>query len=116
MAYGPPAKKQKTQNNEAAELSRSNGSDVVFYRSFVCVARMAVLPLGDEQIVSGEQIVWCANGTNKFFDEQIVWYLSVWRDDFSQTICPSRWTSRRQYDIRELTKDDADGNDDATKQ
>ena len=64
----------------------------------------------DGQIVSDEQIFWCANGTNKFFDEQIVWYLSVWKDDFSlgdlpvetkydinshqtnkcQTICPSR--------------------------
>ena len=32
-------------------------------------------------------------------DEQVVWYLSVWKDDFSQTICPSRRTSRRQYDI-----------------
>ena len=45
------------------------------------------------------QIVWCANGTNEFLDENIVWYLSVWRDDFSKTICPSRLTSRLQYDI-----------------
>ena len=48
----------------------------------------------DGQIVSGERIVWCANGTNQFFDEQIVWYLAVWKDDFSKTICPSRRTSR----------------------
>ena len=39
------------------------------------------------QIVSDEQIiVWWANGTNKFFDEQTVWYLAVWKDDFSKTI------------------------------
>ena len=51
-------------------------------------------------IVSDEQIiVWWANGTNKFFDEQTVWYLAVWKDDFSKTICLSRRTSRRQYDI-----------------
>ena len=53
----------------------------------------------DGQMVSDEQIVWCANGRNKFFDEQIVWYLAVWKDDFSQMICRSRRTSRRQYDI-----------------
>ena len=53
----------------------------------------------DGQIISDEQIVSCENGTNKFFDEQIVWYLAVWKDDFSQTICLSRRTSRRQYDI-----------------
>ena len=35
----------------------------------------------------------------QIFDGQIVWYLAVWKDDFSQTICPSRRTSRRQYDI-----------------
>ena len=35
---------------------------------------MAVFTLEDEQIVSGKQIVWCANGTNNIFDEQIVWY------------------------------------------
>ncbi|XP_068682638.1 lethal(3)malignant brain tumor-like protein 4 isoform X1 [Montipora foliosa] len=29
MAYGPPAKKQKTQNNEASELSRSNENMVI---------------------------------------------------------------------------------------
>ena len=40
--------------------------------------------------LSDEQIVWCANGTNKCFDDQIVWYLVVWKDDFSKTICPSR--------------------------
>ena len=40
-----------------------------------------------------------AKGTKKFFDEQIVSYLSVWKDDFSQMICPSRRTSRRQYNI-----------------
>ena len=51
----------------------------------------------DWQIVSDEQIVWCENGTNKFFGEQIVSYLTVWKHDFSQTICPSRRTSRRQY-------------------
>ena len=55
--------------------------------------------LEDEQIVSEEQIVWCAKETNEFFDEQIVWYLTVWKDDFSKTICPSRRTSRRQYVI-----------------
>ena len=32
----------------------------------------------DGQIVSDEQIVRCENGTNKFFDEQFVWYLAVW--------------------------------------
>ena len=51
------------------------------------------------QIVSDEQIIWCTNGTNKFFDEQTIWYLAVWKDDFSKTIYPSRRTSRRQYDI-----------------
>ena len=45
------------------------------------------------------QIIWYANGTNKFFDEHIFWYLSVWKDDFSKTICPSSWTRRQQYDI-----------------
>ena len=50
---------------------------------------MAVSTLEDEQncldgqIVSDEQIVGCANGTNKFFEKQIVWYLAVWEDDFS---------------------------------
>ena len=53
----------------------------------------------DGLIVSDGQIVWCENGTNKFFDEQIVWYLAVWKDVFSQTIFPSRRTSQRQYDI-----------------
>ena len=47
----------------------------------------------DEQIVI-VRLMW--KRTNKFFDEQIVWYLAVWKDDFSQTICPSRRTSRRQ--------------------
>ena len=45
------------------------------------------------------EIVWTdkssqTNGTNIFFDEQIVWYLVVWKDD-----CPSRRTSRRQCEI-----------------
>ena len=53
----------------------------------------------DGQVVSDEQIVWCENGTNKFFDEQVVWNLAVWKDDFLKTICPLRRTSRRQYDL-----------------
>ena len=36
-------------------------------------------------------------GQTKFFDEQIIWYLSVWKDNFSKTICPPRWRSRKQY-------------------
>ena len=53
----------------------------------------------DGQIVLDEQIVWCENGTNNFFDRQIIWYLAVWKDGFLKTICLSRWTSQRQYDL-----------------
>ena len=60
---------------------------------------MAVFTLEDGQIVLEEQIVWCENGTNKFFDGQIVWYLAVWQDGFLKTICPLRWTSQWQYDL-----------------
>lgn len=54
----------------------------------------------DGQIVSDKQIFWCENRTNKFLDEQIIWYLSIWIDDFSKRICPSRQTSQQQYDIK----------------
>lgn len=54
----------------------------------------------DRQIVSDKQIFWCENRTNKFLDEQIIWYLSIWIDDFSKRICPSRQTSQQQYDIK----------------
>ena len=40
-----------------------------------------------------KQIIWHANWTNKFFNKQIVWYLAIWKDDFSKTICPSKQTS-----------------------
>ena len=36
---------------------------------------------------------------HKFFNKQKVRYLAVWKDNFSQTICPLRRTSRRQYNI-----------------
>ena len=54
---------------------------------------MAVFTLEDEKIVSDKQIVSCEHVKNKFFDEQTVWYLAVWKVDFSKTICP--W--RRKY-------------------
>ena len=84
---------------------------------------LAIFTLEDGQVVSDKQIVRCANETNKSFDEQIVAicganypahfcsknkegmknenrliFVSL-KDDFSQTICPSRRKRRRQYDI-----------------
>ena len=51
------------------------------------------------QIISDEQVVWCANGRKKFSGSPIIWYLAVWKDDFFKTICPSRRTSWWQNDI-----------------
>ena len=96
------------KGKESAATQATFGLNTVFHNLRFRDLRfnlMAVFTLEDEQIVwmdkivSDKQIVWCENGTNKFFDEQIVWYLAVWKDDSSQTICPSRRTSRRQYDI-----------------
>ena len=53
----------------------------------------------DWQIISDEQIFWCANGTNKYFDEQIVWYLCVWKDDFFQDDLPIETNKSTLYDI-----------------
>ena len=50
---------------------------------------LAVSTLEDEQIVqTGEQIVWFANETNKFLTNKLSDIWPMWKDNFSQVICP----------------------------
>ena len=99
---------QWRSKNMTSRFFRSMYNKTIIIRFSFVISRMAVFTLADAQIVwtdksfSDEQIVivclmW--KQTNKFFNKQIMWYLVVWKDNFSRTICPSRQTSRRQYQI-----------------
>ena len=66
--------------------------------STFCSELMAVFTLETNKS-SGRTNRFQTNKSSLFVWCEVVWYLAVWKDNFSQMICPSRQTSRRQHNI-----------------